>query len=150
MNRDTFEKLVWDVVKDQRNQTMVVDNFHAYGIIKNRVDSFWEQVRLLQPDDDQLMILGGLVAIAAYAQLAAENLALAPEQLGYDDRHEAAEQDAIEAGGVFHRLISTINQSKQPVRSLQKGTPRFAFEFNADQLYAWIAQAHDISQEELA
>jgi hypothetical protein len=88
MTQPTFDRLLWDAVKDYRNSTMVVDNHHAFAIIKDRLDSFWEQVRLAQPDEDQQMVLGGLLGIAMAAQLAAENLTLVPEQLEIDDSIE--------------------------------------------------------------
>lgn len=128
----TFEKLVWELVADQRNKLLVVDNHHVYGIIKDRVDSFWEQVRLLQPDDDQIMVLGGLVAIGAYAQLSAESLGLISEQPagGSDARCEAAEQQAGNILQKCYDIIDMIDRNKVSTRSLQKNMPRYIFEFD--------------------
>ncbi len=140
----TFEKLVWEIVKDCREKIMVVDNHHAYGIIKDRLDSFWEQVRLLQEDDDHhLMILGGLISLSAYTQLAAENLSLVPEQLSRDESADAAEQKAEEAKETLRNFIHMIDQRKQSIKPLQKGMKRFSLEFDDDTLLAWKSQVEE-------
>jgi len=144
MRRKTFEKLVWALVQEDREKVLVVDNHHAYGIIKDRVDSFWEQVRLLQPDEDQLMVLGGLVALSAYAQLAAENLSLVPEQQCRDESADAAEDAADLARRRFCELIMRLDSSKKPIPELQRGTARFAFEFDEHTLEAWRTQAMEL------
>jgi hypothetical protein len=140
MRRETFDRLVWSVVQSEREKTMVVDNFHAYAIIKDRVDSFWEQVRLMQPDDEQIMVLGGLVAIAAYAQLAAENLAFTPEQKGVDTSADDAERAAHDAKTMLHSFINTIAAHKKRISPLQKGVDRYVFEFDDVTLDAWVSQ----------
>ena len=122
---------------------MVVDNHHAYGIIKDRVDSFWEQVRLIQPDDDQLMVLGGLIAIAAYAQLAAENLSLVPEQHGRDESIDEANQIIANKTNLLQELVGRIDAEKQTLPSLQKGVPRYSFEFDKEFLESWQGIAQD-------
>ncbi len=143
MMKETFEQLVWGVVDDERDSTLVVDNFHAYAIIKNRLDSFWEHVRQLEPDGDTLPLLGGLVATSAYAQLAAEALGLVRPQLTADDRHQAAEDAADKARNAFRSLVHTIIRDKKAVRPIQRGTPRFAFEFDEDVLLALQRQAFE-------
>jgi len=142
--KPTFDKYVWELVNDRRLETLVVDNYHAYGIIKDRLDSLWEQIRLLNPDDDQSPIFGGLIALAAYSQLVAEGLDFVPEQVTADERHVAAEKDAQEAQTAFRNLVATIDRHKKSTRSLQRGTPRFAYEFDEDFMIALRQQAEDL------
>lgn len=130
MTTPTFEKLVWELVKDDRDKVLVVDNHHAYAIIKDRIDSFWEQVRLAQPDENQLVVLGGLVAMAAYAQLSAENLSLVPEQQSRDETADAAEEEAKQAKGQLKDLLLQVLRGSRPIKELQRGVKRYAFEFD--------------------
>lgn len=132
--KQTFDKLLWEAVQEYRDKTMVVDNHHAYGIIKDRVDSFWEQVRLLQADDDQMMILGGLLGIAMSCQLCAENLSLTHEQMGVNDSADLAEQEADAAKALYRDLMQHIETNKHRIESLQKGTTRYAVEFDEHEL----------------
>jgi hypothetical protein len=145
MMKETFEQLVWSLVEEKRDETLVVDNHHAYGIIRDRVDSLWEQIRLLQPDDDQLMVLGGFVALAAYTQLAAEKLMLVPEQLRSDDRHKVAEKNAEDARKQLRELLIRIDREKRPIQALQKGVKRYALEFNEDTLESWRRLIEDLA-----
>jgi hypothetical protein len=138
--QETFDRLVWSLVQSEREKTMMVDNFHAYAIIKDKVDSFWEQVRLMQPDDEQIMVLGGLVAIAAYAQLAAENLAFTPEQKGVDESADDAQQAAHEAKTMLDRFMNMLHVHGRRIPSLQKGIDRYSFEFDDTHLAAWTSQ----------
>jgi hypothetical protein len=142
--QETFDRLVWSLVQAEREKTMVVDNLHAYAIIKDRVDSFWEQVRLMQPDDEQIMVLGGLVAIAAYAQLAAENLAFTPEQKGVDESADDAQQAAHDAKTMLHRFVNALDFNKRRISPLQKGVERYVFEFDESLLNTLVSQIESL------
>jgi len=137
INKETFDKLVWEVVQELREKTTTLDNHHAYAIIKDRLDSLWEQARLLQPTDDQRTILGGLVAIAATSQLAAENLSLAPEQLGRDETADKAEDRVTEIQESVRQMMFELTQSSKRIPSLQRDIPRYAFEFGDDFIDKW-------------
>ncbi len=145
MINETFEKMVWKMVQGDKEKVMVVDNHHAYGIIKDRMDSFWEQVRLQQPDEDQIMVLGGLIALAAYAQLAAEDLSLVPEQLGRDESADAAEKEADDVKQFLRGFMDMLERNKQPIKPLQKNIKRFALEFDAVTLENWRNQVREIA-----
>jgi len=140
----TFDKIVWEVVKDERDRTMVVDNHHAYAIIKDRLDSLWEHIRLQSEDDDQEMVLGGLAALAATAQLCAENLALVKEQHGVDETQTIAEQEAAEAKRILVGLFSFLHNNKMPDKSLQRGTTRYRLEFDEHQLASWRQEVQEL------
>jgi len=130
MSKKTFDELVWKLVKQEKLTTMVVDNFQAYAIIKDRLDTFWEQVRLMEPDDDHIMLVGALVNLAATAQLMAEGLYLLPEQQRADERYAEAEAETDNTKAAMRSLVHRIDTEKKKVKSLQLGTDRFAYEFN--------------------
>lgn len=51
-----------------------VDYHHSYGVIKEELDEFWDEVRKQTPDE--MLILKELIQIGAMAQRAAEDLGL--------------------------------------------------------------------------
>jgi hypothetical protein len=144
--KPTFNQHVWDLIEKERNSTVVVDNLHAYAIIKDRLDVFWQIARQLDDEDDQMAVLGALIGIGSGAQLAAEGLGLVPEQLRGEVRETDAERRVDAAHQIFSRIVATIDQEKKQVRSLQRDTPRFAFEFDLDTLRDWQAQAEGLAE----
>ena len=132
MTKETFNEIVWRLVSQERMTTTVIDNHHAYGIISDRVASFWEQVRLLNPGDDQEIILGSLIAISAFAQICAEQLGLIDEQHGVDQTRKNMEKDNEEVLLLLESLVSSMSTGKKPAERLQRDTPRYSFEFNGD------------------
>ncbi len=145
MKEKSFEKLVWELVKDGRNTTLVVDNFHGYSMIQNRVDYLLEQVRM--PDDEdgesQQMILQELVALGACIQLVTENLRMTPEQLERDESIDILEEEAEQGREVGRRFVDMLDREKKVIRSLQKGVTRFSVEFDAATLEGWKSQVED-------
>lgn len=91
-----------------------------------------------------MMVLGGLVALAAYSQLAAENLSLISEQLGKDESRSAAEKENVKLKELLRQIVMTIEQQKHGIKSLQLGTQRFAFEFGMDTLNTWKQQIEEL------
>jgi len=144
--KPTFNQHVWDLIEKERNSTVVVDNLHAYAIIKDRLDVFWQIARQLDDEDDQMAVLGALIGIGSGAQLAAEGLGLVPEQLQGEVRETDAERRVDAAHKVFSQIIEIINTEKKQIRSLQKGQPRFAFEFDLDTLRNWQELAEGLAE----
>jgi len=129
MNK-TFNELVWELVSQARINSIVVDNHHAYGIILHGVDSLWDQMRSLGPEDDHQVLLPAFVNLAVCTQLAAENLALVPEQTDIDDRYKDAEKKVEDLKTLLRVIINSMDAHKQPARAHQLGSNRFAYEFD--------------------
>ena len=144
--KPTFEQLVWDLKEQEQNSTIVVDNLHAYAIIKDRLDVFWKIARELGEEDDQGLVLGALIGIGSAAQLAAEGLTLVPEQLSPEKQQEDTENRLGAAYTVFSTVVNTIERDKEQVRSTQRGTPRFSFSFDINTLVDWKRQAEGLAE----
>lgn len=140
--RVTFDRLLWAAVQEYRDQTIVVDNLHAYGIIRDRFDSLWEQMRLLQasPDQDHQQVLNGLLGVAMAAQLSAEHLGLINTQMGVDESADEAEEEALAARNNLGVLVEYIDAHKHRIQSLQKGFKRYSIDFDEDTLLEWKRQ----------
>ena len=148
MKEKSFEKLVWELVKEAKPQTLVFDNYHGYAIIKDRMDSLWEQIRMayLQEDEDgdsQGMILMGLVALASYSQLISENLGMTPEQISKEESNALEEEETEEARGLARRFIEMVDREKKVTKSLQKDMIRYSFSFDSCMLDSWLGQVEE-------
>lgn len=143
----TFEELVWDLVHRDRMGAIVVDNHHAYGIIQDRAETFWEQVRLAaaRPDEDSnTMVLASMINLAATTQLMAEGLALVPEQQSSEDRHTKAEETSERLRGFAKGLLAVMYRRSKPITPEQRGVNRYAYEFNEGLLEELEQQLEDI------
>jgi predicted component of type VI protein secretion system len=143
----TFDEHVWDLVHRDRISAVVVDNHHAYGIIQDKVETFWEQVRLAaaRPDEDSdTMVLASLLSVAATVQLMAEGLALVPEQQTSDERHLQAEAKIEELQKFIRGLLGAMRRQCKGIAPEQRGTNRYAFEFNEGLLEELEQQLEDI------
>lgn len=147
MKEKSFEKLVWELVKEAKPQTLVVDTYHGYAIIKDRIDSLWEQIRMeycSQDDDEnedsQGRILMGLVALASYSQLISENLGMTPEQISKEEGDKLEEEETEEALGLARRFIHMVDREKKVTKSLQKDMIRYSFSFDSCMLDSWLSQ----------
>lgn len=143
-SRETFNEMVWRFVEKFKDQTLVVDNDHAYAIIRRKLDDWWLHVRSIAPDDDQIQVLGGLVAIAGMAQLSAEGLRLADEQAGIDETRKNLEGDRQKVWDVLESVVLSIGKSSEPTERLQRDTPRFKFEFGEDWFEALQEQVQSL------
>jgi len=99
-------------VQRQLNYMPVVDAHHAYGLLREELEEFFEEAREQEPSGDSL--LEELVDIAAMAQKAAEDLGFTPEG-------ETPESAAVEN----HNLKTFLSELKRNLihRSI-RGAPR--------------------------
>ena len=144
--KKTFDIAVWDFVKENRHKLLVVDSYHAYAIIKDKVDSLWEQIRLLSSEEswDELVLLDKLATLAAYVQIVAEGLSLVPEQMEQDESDNIAEEEAENAKNTLRDFLLYLKLNKHEIRATQKGIKRFSIEFDEHTASDWENQLREL------
>lgn len=77
-----FAKLVKAELQRARQHPQFNSAHEAYGVLKEEVDEFWDEVKKKSKNRDPANMLLELVQIAAVAQKAAESLKLMPVESG--------------------------------------------------------------------
>ena len=126
-----FKAAVAEQLNHDRS-SLVVDNFHAYARIEQRVRALWDALCLLgeaQLSKENLLYM--YAGMASMAQYAAESLhAAQPETQTINPTEESLKLKIEE----LRSILSHIVGCSQPAKQLQRGQQRFMFEYDLDTL----------------
>lgn len=113
---DNFRQLVEEKIRSKKFSTIVVDKYHAYGIIASILNRF-----NIEEEDGQEL----LIELAAFSEIISEQLGLASS---------TTDIESSKYKDILISIIRTIEEKKVITDSLQKGKPRFSFCFDQEEI----------------
>ena len=126
----TFPCLLKKEIENERNSQIVIDKVHAYGIIKLKLDAFWNEIICEDAYEQPMHNIPHMINIALAVQNAAEQLNPLVEKEPVISKDGIVPEGELTYRVMLEGLIESIENCKKIAKPLQKGKKRWSFEFD--------------------